>query len=89
MGIEHDGCDGCKYEELSIDVFPCSGCKQSYADKYERKREIVFTEPKLNTIDRDAIRRQTESLSIKAMAQVIDQLAANINRIIAYINEEK
>lgn len=89
MEIDHDGCVGCKYEDTSMYVSPCSACKHNYIDRYERKNETDINKYKLSIIDRDEIKRQTESLSIKAMVQVIDQLAANINKIITYINEEK
>lgn len=36
---EHDGCDGCAYEDKSGDEEPCRHCKQNYTDKYEREDE--------------------------------------------------
>lgn len=30
----HDGCDGCRYEENDELTAPCTSCKQNYTDKY-------------------------------------------------------
>lgn len=34
--MEHDGCNGCKYEHYSETSEQCSGCKQNAVDKYTR-----------------------------------------------------
>ena len=35
--VEHDGCNGCKYNELDEDEYPCNKCKQAYLDKYKKE----------------------------------------------------
>ena len=34
--LEHDGCKGCKYEQMSESDEHCRGCKQNAVDKYIR-----------------------------------------------------
>lgn len=34
--MEHDGCSGCKYEQLPDTSEQCKGCKQNAVDKYTR-----------------------------------------------------
>ena len=35
--VNHDGCDGCRYEQNTEYEYPCSECKQRYMDMWEQK----------------------------------------------------
>lgn len=37
--VDHDGCDGCEYEDRHRGAMPCIGCKYNYMDLYETKRK--------------------------------------------------
>lgn len=39
--IEHDGCNGCKYEYKTEYEFPCVECKYCYTDKFESRRGVM------------------------------------------------
>ena len=37
----HDGCEGCKYEDTKPSDQPCVICKQCYKDKYQKKDDEI------------------------------------------------
>ncbi len=61
-GEEHDGCDGCIYEDEGMDKYPCSRCRNNYTSKWERRQKRTRQDEFLERYPNARINPSTEIL---------------------------